>query len=79
MMTDQAHDADLDALAFTLATLRGDYEARTAVALHCDPPELLDSLVALLVASIAMNVGASRVEAVLEVWQAGAAASGGDK
>ncbi len=79
MTVDQARDGDRDALAYTLASLHGDHEARRAIALHCDPAAMVDSLAALLVGSIAMNVGASRVESVLQLWQAGAAASGGDK
>ncbi len=78
MTVDQARDGDRDALAYTLATLHGDHEARRAIVMGCDPASTVDSLVALLVASIAMNVGASRVEAVLKMWQAGAAASGGE-
>ncbi len=82
MMTDQARDGDRDALAYTLATLQGDHEARRAIVLHCDPAATVDSLVTLFVGSLAMAVGAHRVESVLQIWQAGAAASasgsGGD-
>ncbi len=82
MTVDQARDGDRDAIAYTLATLHGDHEARRAIVMGCDPAATVDALVGLLVASIAMNVGASRVESVLQIWQAGAAASasgsGGD-